>query len=434
MGIKYNRPEVNRQITKQLINDYGAIVSTLIKVFGRESLEHVQRSCGNSFEKMRTKWGKEGIPDDPRGAVWSDITENSSKLFCRKINYLSKATGGEKRIDVSGFRLPFPQKEEVEKNLVELLFALCGPRIENRFQKYLILNVLCGFSCSSLARILQRNEKALEEQLASEKKKITQGTVRLTRAEAEKNLGAVTKNISEIFSLGQNGIRKGMPPIASLCLSAIRLGEALLDFPATKKPGVHALLSFMLLNASRLRTMNDDAGKPLGIKEQNRELWDRNMIKRGFEHLALSTEEGGEVTEIHLKAGVDAVHSLAKKYGDTNWDRIILLYDKYLACNYCPLVELQKAIAISKTRGPQEGLQAIGGIQRVEELSSHDLLYSTLGNLHFQLHRYEDAISNFNRAIGLTEETFEKAFYSKKIKICEDRMNMSKRYRYGVSF
>ena len=434
MGIKYSRPEVNRQITKQLINDYGAIVSTLTKVFGRESLEHVQRSCGNSFEKMRTKWGKEGIPDDPQGAVWADITENSSKLFCRKINYLSKANGREKRIDVSGFRLPFPQKEEVAKNLVELLFALCDPRIENRFQKYLILNVLCGFSCSSLARILQRNEKALEEQLASEKKKITQGTVRLTREEAEKNLEAVTKNISEIFSLGQNGIRKGMAPIASLCLSAIRLGEALLGFPATKKPGVHALLSFMLLNASRLRTMNDDAGKPLGIKEQNRELWDRNMIKRGFEHLALSTEEGGEVTEIHLKAGVDAVHSLAKKYGDTNWDRIISLYDKYLACNYCPLVELQKAIAISKTRGPQEGLQAIGGIQRVEELSSHDLLYSTLGNLHFQLHRYEDAISNFNRAIGLTEETFEKAFYSKKIKICEDRMNMSKRYRYGVSF
>ena len=434
MGIKYNRPEVNRQITKQLINDYGAIVSTLIKVFGRESLEHVQRSCGNSFEKMRTEWGKEGIPDDPQGAVWTDITENSSKLFCRKINYLSKANEGEKRIDVSGFRLPFPQKEEVEKNLVELLFALCDPRIEKRFQKYLILNVLCGFSCSSLARILQRNEKALEEQLASEKKKITQGTVRLTRAEAEKNLGAVTKNISEIFSLGQNGIRKEMPPIASLCLSAIRLGEALLDFPATKKPGVHALLSFMLLNASRLRTMNDAAGRPLGIKEQNRELWDRNMIKRGFEHLALSTEEGGDVTEIHLKAGVDAVHSLAKKYGDTNWNRIISLYDKYLACNYCPLAELQKAIAISKTRGPQEGLQAIRGIQRVEELSSHDLLYSTLGNLHFQLHKYEDAISNFNRAIGLTEETFEKAFYSKKIKICEDRMNMSKRYRYGVSF
>ena len=425
---------MNRQITKQLIDDYGAIVSTLIKIFGRESLEHVQRVCANSFEKMRATWGKDGIPDDPQGAVWADITENSSKLFCRKINYLSKLNEGEKRIDVSGFRLPFPQKEEVAENLVELLFALSSPGIDRSFQKYLILNVLCGFSGSSLARILERNEKGLEEQLAYEKRKITEGTVRLTRVQRQKNLGAVTKNIYEIFSLGQNGLRKETPSIASLCFSAIRLGEALLDFPATKKPGVHALLSFMLLNASRLGTMNDSIGRPLGIKEQNRGLWDRNMIKRGFEHLALSAEEGGEVTEIHLKAGVDAVHSLAERYGDTNWDRIISLYDKYLACNYCPLVELQKAIAISKTRGPEEGLEAISDIRRVEELSSNDLLYSTLGNLHFQLHRYEDAISNFNRAIGLAEGTFEKAFYSRKIKICEDRMNMSKRYRYGASF
>ncbi len=434
MGIKYNRPEVNRQITKQLINDYGSIVSTLVKVFGYESLEHVQRVCANSFEKMRTRWGKDGIPQDPQGAVWADVTENSNKLFCRKINYLSKANEREKRIDVSGFHLPFPEKEEVAKNRVELLFALCDPRIESSLQKYLVLNILCGFSSSSLARILEKNEKALEDQLASEKKKINEEAVHLTRAEAEKNLRAVTKNIYEIFSLGQNGLRKGTPPVASLCLSAIRLGEMLLDFPATEKPRVHALVSFMLLNASRLRTMNDGTGKPLGIKEQNRELWDRNMIKRGFEHLALSAEGGEEVTEIHLKAGVDAVHSLAKKYGDTNWDHIISLYDKYLACNYCPLVELQKAIAISKTRGPQEGLEAIRGIRKVEDLSSHDLLYSTLGNLHFQLHSYEDAISNFNRAIGLAEGSFEKAFYSKKIKICEDRMNMSKRYRYGVSF
>ncbi len=366
--------------------------------------------------------------------MWADITESSNKLFCRKINYLSKAKQADRGIDVSGFSLPFPDKRQVARNQVEVLFALCAPGIENSVRKYLVLNVLCGFSCSSLARILERNERGLEEQLASEKKKITEAAVRLARADMEKNLDSVTKTIYEIFDLGQNGLRKASPPIASLCQSAIRLGEMLLDFPATKKPRIHALLSFMLLNASRLRTMNDEAGKPLGIKEQNRELWDRDMIRRGFEHLALSAEQGEEVTEIHLKAGVDAVHSLAEKYGDTNWDRIISLYDKYLACNYCPLVELQKAIAISKTRGPQEGLRAIGGIRGVEELRSHDLLYSTLGNLHFQLHRYEDAISNFNRAIGLAEDSFEKAFYSKKIRICEDRMNMSKRYRHSVSF
>ncbi|MCY3986151.1 MAG: hypothetical protein OXF23_03800 [Candidatus Dadabacteria bacterium] len=434
MGIKYSSPEVNRQITKQLINDYGAIVSTLVKAFGYESLEHVQRVCANSFEKMRTRWGKEGIPEDPQGAVWKNITENSNKLFCRKINYLARATSEEGAIDVSDFQLPFPEKEEMAKNQVEMLFALCSLQIENSLRKQLILNILCGFSTSSLARILEKNEKTLEDLLASEKKNITETSVKLTREDKEQKLSRATSSIYEIFSLGQSGLRKGAAPIAPLCFAAIRLGEMLLDFPSTQKPHVHALVSFMLLNASRLRTMNDGAGRPLGIKEQNRELWDRNMIRKGFDHLALSAREGEEVTEIHLKAAVDAVHSLAEKYGDTNWDHIISLYDKYLACNYCPLVALQKAIAISKTRGPQEALQAISGIREVEKLGSHDLFYSTLGNLHFQLHRYEDAILNFNRAIGLSDTSFEKTFYSKKIKICEDRMNMSKLYRHEVSF
>ena len=174
-----------------------------------------------------------------------------------------------------------------------MLFALCGPGIESSIRKYLVLNVLCGFSCSSLARILERNEKALEEQLASEKKKITEAAVRLTRTDMEENLGVVTKNIYEIFSLGQKRSPQGSIPNRILVPFRNKTCEMLLDFPATKNPEFTPLVSFMLLNASRLHTMNDGTGKPLGIKEQNRELWDRNMIKRGFKHLALSAEEGG---------------------------------------------------------------------------------------------------------------------------------------------
>ena len=436
LGIKYAKAEVNGRITKLLIEDYGAIVATLARVFGLSSLEHVQRVCRNSFEKMRDRWGKDGIPHDPRKAVWTDIIDSSHKLFCKKINYLSKASGEGKRIDLSKFHLDFPETEEVARDQIRLLFALCSPRTKSPVRECLVLNILCGFSVSSLARIFERNEKALGELLASEKEKLTERNSLpriLPKTEGtDKNLEAATKTISEIFNLGQHGFRKRMSSVPSLCFAAIKLAETLLDFPETKKPATHALLSFMLLNASRLKTMNDGNGKPLGIKEQNRDLWDKDMIKKGFKHLSLSAEGGGEVSEIHLKAGVSAVHSLAKKYGDTNWDRIISLYDKYLACRHCPLVELQKAIAISKRQGPRKGLEAVMGIERVEELSSHNLLYSTLGKLNFELHKYEDAIVNFNRAVDLCESPFEKAFYSKKIKICEQRLDMSKRYRYGA--
>ncbi len=432
MGIKYNRPEVNKQISKQLINDYGAIVCTLVGVFGCSSLEHVQSVCRNSFEKMREKWAKQGVPQDPRGAVWTDITESSNKLFCRKVRHMSEEKNAEGGIDISEFHLDFPEDRKVAKSQVDMLFTISESRRESSLQKHLILNILCGFSCSELARIFGKNETGLEQKLSAEKKELTD---RMSAGEKiSTDAVKVMKNISEIFNLGQNGVRRGAPPVDSLCFSAIRLAETLLDFPGTKKPGVHALLAFMLLNASRLKTMRDSNGKPLGIKRQNRELWDGDMIRRGFEHLSLSAEGAGEITEMHLKAGVSAVHALAKRYGDTNWERMISLYDSYLACRHCPLVELQRAIAIAETRGPEQGIEAIKEIRGVERLSSHNLLYSTLGNLNFELHRYQDAISNFDRAVGLTEETFEKAFYSRKIEICKDRMNMSGRYKYGISF
>ena len=438
MGIRRHSPEVNRLIEKRMGDDYGAIVCTLVEVLGARSLEHVQRVCRDSFEKARDEWGKNGIPRDPGTAVWNDITADSSKLFCAKVNYLADRSRGGERFDVSKFRPAFPEKEKAAESQAGFLLAICSPAIKDSMRKPLALDVLCGFSCASLARMFGKSEKALERELSREKEKIASGAVvpvAMTAPEnVGKNLDAATKNIYEIFAMGLEGPANGSPPVAPLCLAAIRLGETLCGFSLTERPATHALVSFMLLNAARLDTMKDSRGRPVDIREQNRKLWDRDMIRRGFEHLSVSAENGNEVTEIHLRAGVEAVHSLARRYGDTDWDRIISLYDSYLACRHCPAVELRKAIAISKKRGPREAIEAIGEISGIDRLESHGLLYSTLGNLHFDLHSYRDAISNFRRATELAREPFEKAFYSRKIRICENRMNMSRRYAHALSF
>lgn len=432
MGIKYHSPGVNRRVTKQMVDDYGAIVSTLTEFFGSQSLEHVQKTCDNAFGKAKARWAKEGIPPDPRAAVWNEITENSSELFCRKINYLSGENGREKKLDLSAFNPAFPEKKKAVKSQIELLFSLSSPLIEDSVRKPLTLNVLFGFSCSSLASILGKSEKSLSREFAREKEKIASGVVAFEKPGEGKNAGkklqAVMRIVSGIFDLGRRGSGND-PAAARLCECAIKLGELLCDFPPTRKPATHALLSFMLLTAARKGTADYADGKNRS-DDRNR---NADMTKRGFEHLHMSAEGGSEVTEIHLKAGVAAVHSLAKKYGDEKWDRIISLYDNYLACRHCPVTELRKAIAISKKRGPREGIEAIREIEKTEELESNYLLYSTLGNLHFELHSYEDAISNFRRASGLAAETFEKDFYSKKIKICEDRIVMSRRTGRGVA-
>lgn len=438
MGIRRHSPEVNRLVEKQMTDDYGAIVCTLVGIFGARSLEHVQRVCRDSFERAKTDWGKNGIPRDPRTAVWNEITEDSSRLFCAKVNYLSDRSRGGERFDVAKFRPAFPEKDEVARSQAGFLLAICSPAIKDSTRKPLALDVLCGFSLASLARMFGKSEKTLERELSREKEKIASGAVvpaAMTAPEnVERNLDAAARNIYELFAMGLDGAGKGSPPAAPLCSAAIRLGEVLCGFSLTERPATHALVSFMLLNAARLDAMRDSRGRPVGIREQNRDLWDRDMIRRGLEHLSISAENGNEVTEIHLRAGVEAVHSLARRYGDTDWDRIISLYDSYLACRHCPAVELRKAIAISRKRGPREAIEAIGEIRGIEKLESHGLLYSTLGNLHFDLHSYRDAISNFRRATELAREPFEKAFYSRKIRICEDRMNMSRRYAYALSF
>ena len=438
MGIRRHSTEVNRLVEKQMTDDYGAIVCTLVGIFGARNLEHVQRVCRDSFERAKTDWGKNGIPRDPRTAVWNGITEDSSRLFCAKVNYLSDRSRGGERFDVSKFRPAFPEEKEVAQSQAGFFLAICSPAIKDSTRKPLALDLLCGFSLASLARMFGKSEKALERELSIEKEKIASGAVvpaAMTVPEnIERNLDAATRNIYEMFAMGLDGAGKGSSPVAPLCSAAIRLGETLCGFSLTERPAVHALVSFMLLNAARLDTMRDSRGRPVGIREQNRNLWDRDMIRRGLEHLSISAENGNEVTEIHLRAGVEAVHSLARRYGDTDWDRIISLYDSYLACRHCPAVELRKAIAISRKRGPREAIEAIGEIRGIEKLESHGLLYSTLGNLHFDLHSYRDAISNFRRATELAREPFEKAFYSKKIRICEDRMNMSRRYAHALSF
>lgn len=435
MTIHQIKPEVNKEIKNQLVNNYGLIVSSITKQFGISSLEHVQMVAKNSFEEAQRSWSVNGIPKNPENYIWNSIVESSNKLFCRKLNYLQKVSRN-KRIDIKNFHFDFPNKSDGTSNQLELLFAIIDKNIDYETRKYLVLDLLCGFSCSSLARIFGKNEKLLEKEILTEKKKIINGEARLSIPSGKLADNAIYRAFDlakELFYKGYNCNNTEKTVFPELCHSAIKLTRLLADNKSTAIPETHALLAWMLFNSSRLNSMQDEKGNLLTLREQDRSLWDTGMIEEGFFHLHESAN-GDDVTKIHLEAGVSAVHSLSSDYRSTNWDQIIFLYDNYLAYNHCPSVELERAIAISKQKGPEEGIYAINNIRKKNKLDSDDLLYSTLGNLNLQLHKYETAISNFRRAFDLTDHSFDKSFYSKKIKICQQRIDMSKRYGQSLSF
>lgn len=435
MSIHNINPEVRREIEKQINKNYGAVVSTITKHFGVSSLEHVQMVARNSFDEARNEWTAYGIPDNPEQIIWNSIVDSSNKLFCRKVNYL-QSINPEKKVNLNELHFDYPAEDEAVKNQLELLFAAFDRSISYDIRKYLLLDIICGFHVSSLARIFGKNEKLLYNEIYSEKKKIINGRARL-RIPSGKLAGDLTGDVLEllkvIFQKGYNCNNKDKTLFPSLCYSAVNLCRLLTLNSSTDTPEANALLSWMLFNASRINAMQDEKGNLLTLREQNRSMWESEMIEEGLFHLERSAT-GTEVSRTHLEAGVSAVHSLARDYESTNWDQIIFLYDNYLEYNQCPSVELERAIAISKQKGPQEGIYAINSIKKLNSLDTDDLLYSTLGNLNLQLHKYETAISNFRRAFDLTSHSFDRSFYSKKIQICQQRIDMSKRYSQSLSF
>ncbi|NIP30764.1 MAG: hypothetical protein GTO02_12755 [Candidatus Dadabacteria bacterium] len=432
MGIIHNNPKVNKQFNTLLIQSYGTIVSSLIKYFGESSFEHVQNVTNNSFKKFKSEWSKNGIPENPENRIWNDIVNNTNKLFCKKIEYLHKKNKDTK-LDINNLKLSYPTSSEAIKNQIELIFCIIDSKIDNEVKKHLLLNVICGFTYSKIARIFNKSEKTIEEKLYKEKIKIINHEIYFKIQKRNFDIDKQNLLIAEIKNIFDIGLSDKNVLSHEICLAATTLGKIVVNFPKTQNQELIALLSWMLFQLSRLDAMYDENGNTLNLKEQNRNLWNRNLINEGLEYLHKSAS-GNNISRLHLEAGVSAIHSISKNYISTDWNKIIALYDNYLAFNYSPIVELERAIAISKQNGPEKGIIAIKNIKDLEILNNDDLLYSTLGNLHLQLHKYEDALLNFEQAINLSDQTEEKSFYSKKIKICQQRIDMSKRYQHSLSF
>ncbi|NIT12902.1 MAG: hypothetical protein GTN99_01240 [Candidatus Dadabacteria bacterium] len=157
------------------------------------------------------------------------------------------------------------------------------------------------------------------------------------------------------------------------------------------------------------------------------------MIAKGLYHLDRSAE-GSKVTIYHLESAIAAIHCLAKSYKETDWYRILTVYDKYLSVKQSPYVELQRASIISKINGAKSGIDEIMNIKQIDKLEDNPLLYSTLGNLHLQIHNYSTALENYEKAYEYSDIDADKKFYQQKVQICRQRLKMIENYHFYNSF
>jgi RNA polymerase sigma-70 factor (ECF subfamily) len=201
---------------------------------------------------------------------------------------------------------------------------------------------------------------------------------------------------------------------AELCREALRLGQMLAAHSATALPPVHALVALLAFQSARLPARVGASGDLTLLEEQDRTLWDRELIALGFRHFELSAE-GTTLTEYHLQAPIAAVHSSAAITGQVDWPEILSLYDQLLALNPSPVVALNRAVALARVKGPAAGLQVLLALEGNRSLRDYYLLPSVQGELFAELGRSERAAAHFRRALALPCSEPERRFLERKL-------------------
>lgn len=428
-----NSLETSRKIEQVSKRYYGTITSTLARRLGIENLIPIDDLVARSFKQAKSCWSDKAAQHDTKNRIWQLITDNSSDLFCTKVKYRSSA---ELIKNKHLSNLDYPGNDEAASNNVAMMFFCCHKGITLNTRMALILKILGGYTSSDIARALSKNQTSVVSEINEAKTLIISSNAPFKipgKHALDEQLSRVLESLFSIFELGFNHPKDRSKVFPQLCYTAINLLRFLTSHSDTDNPQSRSLLAYMLLCASRIDAMKDQYGSPLNLKEQDRSLWNAEMIKKGVQ-LLYSSANGSEVSIYHLRAGVAAVHSTSPDYKLTNWKQIISLYDRYLEIRRSGLAELERAIAVSKCHGPEEGLRCINGIRSIKEIEKSAMLPLTLGSLNLQLHRYKKAAAYFKRAADLSENSSEQIYLNNKMHICEQRIKMAKRYEYAAAF
>lgn len=420
------------RLTEHLFrHEAGKLVSVLTGIFGIDRLQMAEDVVQEALVRALQTWPFYGIPEKP--AAWLMQTSRNlaldlirrEKLFREKQDAITAAIEGRLADDVEGSTPMF--EDEIKDDNLRLMFACCHPLIPLEAQTALALKTLCGLSPAEIAKAFLTSEAAIAKRLTRARQRIQEQGIPFeipSGAELSERLDGVLQIIYLLFnegykaSSGENLVR------ADLCLEAIRLAALLADHPATRLPHTHALLALMLLDAARLPARTDDEGNMLRLQDQNRTLWNQNMIARGIMHLSLSAI-GDDLSAYHLQAGIAACHCMAPDYESTDWRRILTLYNRLAKVNGSSVVELNRAVAVAKVDGPEKGIEAVAAIQERGDLESYYLLHAVLGEFQSQLRRYPLAVQHWQQAIRLASLPSEQSFLRQRLKECEEAAGLS---------
>jgi len=373
------------------------------------------------------QWPKSGVPDNP-GAWLMAIGKRRAIDVMRRGPMMDRKHAEIGHDLESRQESPEPELAEalddhVGDDLLRLVFIACHPVLSTEARVALTLRLLGGLTTDEIARAFLVPESTIAQRIVRAKRTLSDKKVPFEVPRGDELAGRVSSVLEVLYLIfnegysatsGEDWVRP------NLCQDALRLGRIVAEL-APNEPEVHGLVALMEIQASRLRARVGPSGEPIVLLDQNRAKWDHVLIQRGLAALQRAESLGGARGPFALQAAIAACHARARAPEETDWVRIANLYQALAQVTPSPIVELNRAVAVSMAYGPAEGLKLVDTLTSEPSLAHYHLLPSVRGDFLRKLGRFDEARAELERAASLTRNARERDLLLERARACAEQ-------------
>ena len=397
-------------------SDWGRIVATLIRVTG--DFQVAEEVAQEAFAAAVDQWRTEGIPESPR--AW--IIQTARHKAIDRIRRLNRHKESIESYALWGWtdtvEEPNYDAVEIPDDRLRLIFTCCHPALAPEAQVALTLRTLGGLETTEIARAFLVPEATMAQRLVRAKRKIRDARIPYVvpgTSDMPERLDAVLTAIYLIFNEGYASTRGEQHIRGDLCDEAIRLGRLLRTLMAPQTPGaVTGLLALMLLHDARRPARLDEAGDLVLLEDQDRSQWDQRQIAEALPLVDEALQQGPDPYAV--QAAIAAVHCRAPRFADTDWKRILQLYEILERLQPSPVISLNRAVAVAMVDGPEPALALIDEIEATGGLEDYHLLHSARADLLRRMGANEEAGRSYARALELAANDSERRFLERRLR------------------
>jgi RNA polymerase sigma factor (sigma-70 family) len=368
------------------------------------------------------RWPEEGIPEKP--AAWLMTAAKRRAIDSLRRGRMLEQKHGEIARELEfqqqklGEAMDHALDQVIDDDVLRLIFTACHPVLVVEGRIALTLRLIGSLTTAEIARAFLVPEKTMGQRIFRAKKTLSEAHVPFEIPRGDELRGRLESVLSVVYLIFNEGYMATFGDEwmrEELCNDALRLGRILVELLPGESE-IHGLLALMELQASRTAARKGQNGEAVLLLEQDRSLWDHAQIERGMAALQSAQKLGGGAHSYALQAAIAACHARANTAAETDWERIVLLYDALLQVSPTPIVALNRAVAVSMAQGPAAWLHALDDLAAEPALTNYHLLPSVRGDLLVKLGRYAEAREELQRALAMTENRREHELLSKKLK------------------